>query len=211
MKKNLNKILAVALAVTMLALIGVSATLAYLYDTDDEVVNTFTVGKVYVELTEAAVELQIVPADTDAKQPQVNLEADSEAAYVFVKVDESLGDLQTKATALGKTFADYVTYSVDTAIWTKLDGTDNIWYKAIAEADDTKYDILTGDQVSYPAAITNEMLQAGQTAPTGAAGTLPTLTFTVYAIQQLGFADEAAAYTELRTVYTELPAIVVAP
>jgi predicted ribosomally synthesized peptide with SipW-like signal peptide len=217
----MNKILAVALAVTMLALIGVSATLAYLYDKDDAITNTFAVGKVYLELTEDVVDLEIVPADTDDKKPVVTVLAGSESAYVFVKVDETLGSLQTKATELGKNFSDYVTYSVDAAIWAPMvdensDGkSDNgVYYKTVTEsATATVLDVLTDDEVSYPAAITNEMLLAaqtgdvalGNTVEAGAAGAKPTLTFTAYAIQELGFADVNAAYAQLKTVYTELP------
>ena len=109
MKKNMNKILAVALAVTMLALIGVSATLAWLYDEETAIVNTWTVGKVYIELSEETPrELHIIPCTTEDKEADVTVEQGSEDCFVYLEVVEGLGVFAST----GKTLKYYADYTV---------------------------------------------------------------------------------------------------
>ena len=97
MKKRNRKLRKVLLALScMLTLVAVTvgATLAYLTDTA-EVVNTFTVGNVQIDLNETDVDgkngtkendYHLVPGATYVKDPTVTVKANSEPAYVRMLV-----------------------------------------------------------------------------------------------------------------------------
>lgn len=179
-----KKILAVVLAVVILAVAAVGATLAWLMDTTEAVVNTFTVGNVSIELTETITNdngeggngYKLVPGNTYAKDPKVTVNADSEACYLFVKVE-----------AAGTNVADALAYDVRTGVgeWTALDGQAGVYYREVAASDeDQSFYVLTGGadtlangQVTIKPTLTSEQMAAI------AAGTAPSLTFTAYAIQ----------------------------
>ncbi len=87
MKKKLT---AVALVVCMLAIMLVGASLAYFTDTD-EAVNTFTMGKVDIELTEPNWDggedgLKIFPGQTYEKDPTITVAKESEDCYLVATV-----------------------------------------------------------------------------------------------------------------------------
>jgi len=102
MKKHLSTILLIALV----AAISIGATLAYLTD-EDKAVNTFTVGKVGIELDEAKVdeygfeiegadrvktnEYKLIPGHSYVKDPMVTVDAGSEESYVrmIVKINKA--------------------------------------------------------------------------------------------------------------------------
>lgn len=94
MKKS--KVLITILCAVLLVTVSVLGTLAYL-TSQDEVVNTFTIGKVKIELDEAKVNLDgtidgtdrvtqntyhLVPGQTYVKDPTMTVKADSEDSYV---------------------------------------------------------------------------------------------------------------------------------
>lgn len=105
MNRKVNMILTVC-AVIALVISCVMGTLAFLTDTD-EVVNTFTVGKVGITLDEAAVNTDgtliegadrvqgnsyhMIPGNTYIKDPTVTVTAGSEPSYVrmFVTIDKA--------------------------------------------------------------------------------------------------------------------------
>lgn len=95
---NKSKILALVLCAVLLVGGSVMATMAYLMDSE-EVVNTFTVGKVYIDLDEAKVtpdgvpvdgttrvedgnEYHLVPGQSYYKDPTVTVTEGSETSYV---------------------------------------------------------------------------------------------------------------------------------
>ena len=93
-------LLLVACAVLLVSL-SVGVTLAYLTSTTNNVVNTFTVGKVAITLDEANVdeygvkidetrvqsnEYKLMPGHTYMKDPTVHMAADSEVSYVRMLV-----------------------------------------------------------------------------------------------------------------------------
>lgn len=91
MKKKLT---AVALVVCMLAIMLVGASLAYFTD-KDEATNTFTMGKVDIELTEPSWDalnkeedgsLKIFPGVTYAKDPTITVAEGSEDCYLIATV-----------------------------------------------------------------------------------------------------------------------------
>lgn len=104
MKKTARKVLLMACSALLLVCLTVGATVAYLTSTDT-VTNTFTVGKVKIELDEAKVGTdgkaltgdnaarvkentynRIIPGVAYDKDPTVTVKAGSEDSYVRVKV-----------------------------------------------------------------------------------------------------------------------------
>ena len=88
---NKKKILALCLIVCMLAIAVVGGTLAYFTDTA-EATNTFTMGKVEIELDEPNYtpgidnKLKVFPGEIYAKDPTITIAADSEDCYLVATV-----------------------------------------------------------------------------------------------------------------------------
>lgn len=96
-KKNLVTMLA---SLSLLAVVGVGSTLAYLSDATDVVTNTFTVGNVDITLDETDITktdgtrtetgnayTNIQCGDVLTKDPIVHVAEDSSECYIFVKVE----------------------------------------------------------------------------------------------------------------------------
>ena len=84
-----KKIVSMCLCVALLAVAVIGGTLAYFTD-KDEATNTFTVGKVDIELDEPNWEgndQTLMPGTKLAKDPTITVEEDSEDCYLFVKLD----------------------------------------------------------------------------------------------------------------------------
>lgn len=97
-----TKKLVTAVAVVLVLCMTVAGSLAWLFDTTDEVVNTFTVGHVDIKLAETTTNYKMIPGGTIAKDPEVTVEAGSEASWVFVKAEPS----NNLATYIDYTIAD---------------------------------------------------------------------------------------------------------
>jgi len=86
-----KKILAIVLCVVMLAIAIVGGSLAYFTD-EDEQTNTFTMGKVDIELTEPHYtpgedgKLKIFPGQTYPKDPTITVASDSEDCWLVATV-----------------------------------------------------------------------------------------------------------------------------
>jgi len=97
-----KKALLMAACAVLLVVASVMGTLAYLTDTES-VTNTFTVGKVQIDLNETDVdgkngtkanEYKLIPGIPQTKDPTVTIEAGSEPSYVFMEVKvENLKEL----------------------------------------------------------------------------------------------------------------------
>lgn len=133
MKKGLITML---VALCLVAALGVGATLAFLTDSSDEKTNTFTVGKVDIELTETGDNngtnttvtetekgidyTNVQPGDVLNKKPVVTVADDSQRCYVFVKITD----------------VENITLDVDKTLWlAKGDGV--YQYKDICKAGDS--------------------------------------------------------------------------
>lgn len=175
----MKKVLALVLSLSLVLIIGIAGTLAWLTSTSDTITNTFTIGKVDITLIEtkgdetstSGTRTFSVSPNTDVeKDPKVTVKSGSDACYLFVKLAKT-GNFDT-----------YFTSSVDSG-WTPLGGTgnDGVYYRIQAATDaDVTYSVLTGDKVTV-----NDISGF-------ATNDTPTLTFTAYAIQQAGItgADE---------------------
>lgn len=173
MKKKLTTVLAIVLVVAL----SVAGTYAYLTDTTGPVKNTFTVGNVNIDLAETTTDYKMVPGTTIAKDPKVTVEADSEACWLFVKVEKSAN------------FDSFLTYAMADG-WTKLE--DGVFYRQVAASGTNQdFTVLANNTVSVKPGVTKAMMD-GLTDETR-----PTLTFTAYACQADGFASAAAAWAEV--------------
>ena len=174
------------LAVTLLIGCAIGGTVAWLTAKTDPVVNTFTYGDIDIELNEtkpANREAKIIPGVDIEKDPKVTVKANSEACWLFVKVQES-----------GTFVANEVTYSIDTG-WTELTGVtgvDNVYYREVnAVTADTSFDVIKDNKVYVKDTLTKEDIKSIMTNPT--------LTFTAYAVQKDGIADAATAWAKVPT------------
>lgn len=127
-----KQIIALGAALGLVAAVGVGSTLAYLTDTTNTVTNTFTVGKVDIELAETVDENvatknqvggydfeKLLPGSSYEKKPVVTVDKDSADCYVFVKItgDVSMTDMDMKQ-------------------WTNV-GNDVYRYNAVLKAEDS--------------------------------------------------------------------------
>ncbi len=191
MKRN-TKLFCAALALVLVFGAVVGGTLAWLLDSTAPVVNTFTVGNIVIALDETNVDgesefansYKMIPGDTIAKDPKVTVKAGSEAAYVFVKIDEA-NSLDT-----------FVSYTVASP-WQALDDVDGVYYidqtTLIEATEDVVYPVITDNQVTV-----NSVTEAQMAALRADDAALPSMTFTAYAIQKANIGTAAEAWTNLQ-------------
>ena len=208
--KTAKKAMLMTLCAIILVVATVFGTMAYL-TSDDEVVNTFTVGNVAIKLDEAEANpdgslvegaarvkknsYKLLPGHTYNKDPMVTLLAGSEESYVKMTVTFS------KASALDAIFAPTgadltsIFNGYDSKNWIYKDNTKDttadtrtyeFWYKAAVGAPeaDVALDALF-DSITVPSSINKDQLK-----------TIEGMTITVnaYAIQADGFANADAAW-----------------
>lgn len=182
----------IALIVSLVLVLGcvVGGTIAWLTDTTDSLVNTFTVGNVDITLEETNVDgnsalandYKMIPNTAITKDPKVTVVAGSEACWLFVKVDKSAN------------FDTFMTYQMAEG-WTALDGETGVYYRLVNAATaltGDEYGVLLNDTVNVKDSVT-KLDMDGLTDRT----TYPTLTFTAFAVQSEGFTAPADAWAEL--------------
>lgn len=189
MKKKTALILSLALVVA----VSVGATIAWLTDKTDPVVNVFTAGDINIDLTETwntdtngdgkddAWRGKMVPGNVLSKDPVVTVEAGSEASWVFVELVKS------------ENFDTFLDYEVASG-WTRLENKNTegrlVYYRQVdATTADIDFDVLKDKQVTVKTTVTKENLNALTEA------NYPKLTVIAYAIQQanIGTVDNAWA------------------
>lgn len=191
-----KRTLALLCAVTMVIGIAIGGTVAWLVATPATVTNTFTTSNVAIDLYETASaedtdhlterDLTMVPGVELFKNPTVEVEADSLACYLFVKVTEKNNSL----TKDGVEFAPVV-WSIENSnpAWNDITGSvsgleenEYLYYIAVdaakAKAGEA-YQILKENQVTIDSRVTKQNMDDWQEAP----DTRPELNFTAYAIQ----------------------------
>lgn len=174
MKKKLTTVLAIVLVVAL----SVAGTYAYLTAKTAQVVNTFTVGNVNIDLTETTTDYKMIPGMTIKKDPMVTVKENSEDCWLFVKVEKSAN------------FDSFLTYDMANG-WTKLE--EGVFYRPVeAGAADQDFAVLANNTVTVKPGVTKAMMDGLTDA------TRPTLTFTAYACQADGFTSAAAAWDEVK-------------
>lgn len=199
-KSASRKLTVVLLSVILVLCCTIGGSLAWLMDTSNTVTNTFTVGDIDIVLkehslvngvlsgkeVEANIEdtYKILPGTTQPKDPFVRFTKESEACWLFVKIDEE------NNTVAGKNYK-YVTYTVDSA-WKSVEGTTNVYYIDLTNGGlvnaRTEKNILADLQVSYSSELTKEDLNSVTD------NNEPQLIFTAYAVQKEAANDAAAAW-----------------
>lgn len=210
MKKS--KILITVFCAVLLVTVSVLGTLAYL-TSQDEVVNTFTVGKVKISLDEAAVNADgteiagadrvkennyhLIPGQTYVKDPTLTVKAKSEASYVRMLLTINCADEFDAIYAPNKADLTTIFNGYDAANWVyetvtrdtaKNTITYEFRYKEIVtkSATDTKLEALF-DSITVPSAFDSKDMES-----------IADLKITVvgHAIQATGFENDVdAAWT----------------
>ena len=194
MSKRKKKGVSTKVFLSLLALVlvvgcAVGGTIAWLTATTEPVVNTFTYGKIKIDLAETTgTEYKIIPGVNISKDPKVTVKADSEACWLFLKVAEE-----------GTFVANKVTYSIAEG-WTKGDGTDipeNVYYRSVSASDGNQdFYVLAGDTTYHNGVVTvSENLTKAEV--NSVAATQPTLTFTAYAVQKDGINTATEAWAQV--------------
>lgn len=177
MKKKVLSIVAVVLVLCC----AIGGTLAWLTDKTDPVVNTFTVGDINIELKETTTNYKMVPGNTISKDPKVTVQANSEACWLFVKVEKS------------SNFDSFMTYDMADG-WTALPGVTGVYYREVAATTAaTDFSVLKDNSVLVKDSVTKADLNALTR------DTFPTLTFTAYAVQKDNIATATDAWTKANT------------
>lgn len=162
-----KKILALSLAFVLVVSATFGITLAWLTHTTGKIQNTFTVGKVSIELYEIDAadnelgpnsssnegEYKIVPGTSQKKQPYVEVASDSEACFVFIAVKNNLGDKVTYEIN-GFDPDDYAAggYWEEVEGFTSDDGVELYLYRYTVDAEFEVYPTLD-EQYAVPADI----------------------------------------------------------
>lgn len=187
MKKTLTVLLALVLVIAM----SVAGTMAYLTSTD-EVVNTFTVGKVQIKLDEAkanadgtlvegadrvkANSYKLIPGHTYDKDPIVHVDADSENCWLFVQVTNEIAAIEADT--------NKVASQMTTNGWSLVAGTSDVYALAAPVAGGTDHTVFTTFTVS--GTVDNNTLATYDG---------KTIVVTAYAVQADGFDTAADAWS----------------
>ena len=174
-----SKAFVAVLALVLVLGCALGGTVAWLVANSDPVVNTFTYGDININLEETTgSNYKIIPGVDIEKDPKVTVKANSEACWLFVKVQEA-----------GTFVNGKVTYSIADG-WKPLAGQTGVYYREVdAVTADTVFDVLKDNVVKVSSELTKADIQ-GIT-------TKPTLTFTAYAVQKDGIADAATAWSKI--------------
>ena len=198
----------IALLLVLMLVFGVTCggTIAYLTSTTDTITNTFTVGKVAITLDEALVdeygalkkgeetvripnkdeaykdfdgnEYKLIPGHSYKKDPIVHVLPDSEACYVFVKVENGIASIEADNNKIAAQIAT-------TNGWKQLMNgetpVENVYYREQAavekDADVVNLPVFSGFTLKADADV-------AQYTATGAK--LPEVKITAYAVQADG-------------------------
>lgn len=189
---NARRILLLVGLMSLVAVISIGGTIAWLTDTTGPVTNTFTVGDINIELNETGMDqnrsktFHIVPGVDITKDPTVKVKANSEQCYLFVKVEEN-----NWPTAVKEDETKKVSYSIATG-WTALDSTTypGVYYRIVDNsASDQTFGVLTGNTVTVDSSLTK--------AEANAITVNPTLVFTAYACQKDNVSTAADAWKKI--------------
>lgn len=182
--KNKKQILMTICLMLVVCIASVGGTIAWLTDKTETITNTFTESDIDIELNETIPTnktAKMVPGEVIGKDPKVTIKANSEACWVFVKVEEI------------NNVDGFLTYAIAEG-WTALPGVDGVYYREqAATTADVTYSVLAGDKVTVKTDVTKAMMDGLTTA------NYPKLQFTAYAIQKASFGTAAAAWAEITT------------
>lgn len=216
-----SKALAVILAVILVMGSVIGGTVAWLIAETEAVTNTFTYGDINIELdetkrdengntipgedgnpirTDEGNEYEMIPGQDIEKDPEVRVLADSEDAWVFVKIEEKGGKVTVDGVEYS--FDDFLTYELAEG-WTQLldaegNPVEGVYYRTAWQAEEVqKFNVLKDNTVTVKDTVTKDMLNALN--PEDAEASFPQLIITAYAVQYAGFEPEISEGAEEAT------------
>lgn len=183
------KVVAALVALTLVCCFAIGGTIAWLVTETDPVVNTFTYGDINITLTETDTgdndnnpntnKYVMVPGHTITKDPKVTFKANSEDAWLFVKLEKTAN------------FDDFMIYEIADG-WTALQGVDGVYYREVSKvAQDTEFTVIKDDTVTVKGEVTKEMLNA---LDANGESDYPKLIVTAYAVQKANINTVAEAW-----------------
>lgn len=190
--KKTSKALLLSLCAVLLVTASVLGTMAYL-TSQDQVVNTFTVGNVAITLDEKDVDnstpgendrdkanaYKLMPGHNYEKDPIVHVDANSEDCYLFVKVVNKIANIEAE-----KTVAQQMTEKG----WVAVDAANGIY---VYTTDKTNPAVVTkGSNITV---FENFTIAGNVNNATLATYADKTITVNAYAIQADGFAGKTAS------------------
>ena len=198
--KNLGinkKTLALLLAVVLTVGCAVGGTIAWLLATTEEVVNTFTVGNIDIELAEAPVtdgkftdgtganlvegqdnEYAMVPGNVYDKNPTVTVKANSVDCYLFVEYIATNNTMIVEGEEV-QIIIHGTTFNDDTA-WKQLSSAENVWYREVMTSEaDMDWELLDDNSITVNENVSKEMMDAY----TNNTAEEPKISFNAYAVQ----------------------------
>ena len=177
----------VMLALTMVVGCAVDGTVAWLVSESESSVSTFTLGDINIKLTgeSESQPLKIIPGVKIERSLKVTVEPNSEACWLFVKVEGANWSHFPDANGTAK-----VSYSVDVQDgWTALNNHPGVYYREVsAEA------AQRGDAYDVNCNVTVSQMLTKAEVDSIAAETQPKLSFTAYAVQRDGIDDAVRAW-----------------
>lgn len=182
----------------MLALVvignSVSGTVAWLVSKPESTVSTFTLGDINITLAESDFGSQpkIIPGVDIKRDPKVTVKANSEACWLFVKVEERNWPDFEEENGTRK-----VSYSVNNG-WNVLTNNPGVYFREVSAEDAQKgidYTVLAGNE-SCPSGVikVSQELTKEEINSIRSSEKQPSLTFTAYAVQRAGIDTAAAAW-----------------
>ena len=180
----------VMLALTMVVGCAVDGTVAWLVSKSESSVSTFTLGDINIKLTEAESEsqsLKIIPGVDIRRSLKVTVEPNSEACWLFVKVEGTNWPDFMEANGTARK----VSYSVagEGDGWIALEGNPGVYYREVSAEDAQR-----GDAYDVNCNVTVSQMLTKEEVNSIAAGTQPQLSFTACAVQRDGIDDAATAW-----------------
>lgn len=207
--RKLRKFLMLVSSALLLVCVTVGATVAYLTAESKQVVNTFSVGNVHFEegigngLDEADVKLdgtyekdvtqrvtentyKLVPGHKYIKDPTVHIAANSENAYVFVKVVNPIAAIEADDIVKedGTTTAVKIASQITANSWTALTGVEGVYYKNYTSQNTTKDEVVFNN-FTISGTVTDDMLKTYADMK---------ITINAYLVQKDGFETAAEAW-----------------
>ena len=187
-RRRTRNVLLIVSMMLVVAMASVGVTVAWLTDTTTTITNTFTSSDINIELAETTgTSYKMVPGATITKNPEATVKANSEACWLFVKLEKSAN------------FDSFMEYKIAEG-WTAVPETTGVYYRAVGTspaviAADQSFDVLLNDTVTVKSTVTKAQMNALASAD------YPTLKVTAYAVQQLGFTEDqiGEAWKEAQT------------
>ena len=198
-----KKIIAMLSVFIMLALVvignSVSGTVAWLVSKPESTVSTFTLGDINITLAESDFGSQpkIIPGVDIKRDPKVTVMANSEACWLFVKVEERNWPDFEEENGTRK-----VSYSVNNG-WNVLTNNPGVYFREVSAEDAQKgidYTVLAGNE-SCPSGVikVSQELTKEEINSISSYGNQPSLTFTAYAVQRTDIDTADAAWATVKS------------